>query len=745
MKLRVALCVSCLLVIANVAALGQEPKEAAAPESGLAEQTGPGLRVVVPEPAQTSVLYTTGEQVELKNIYSVWTPIVDSDVSGVTPAEMEAVIHTHLARMQRAQDEGTLVRIDSSRARDDRSFDVTFITDGSVPQAAQDALLAAEAYLEALFLDNTTLTINISFQNVGNPNILGYASSSYVDSVTYNVTRSSLINGMDGDDVIQDWLPAGSTVPVRYGSGGWLIDEDTIAWTQANYRAAVGSVGGVDANVVFNTQVSFDYFPQNGIASGSISFLDVAIHEAGHTLGFVSGNDAGTYMTSLDLYRFQRTDDDNDYNPDTYEEFQTTPRRVAYNTPDDQHISDLIIEEYRMSDGDPYQGSHFRQQSPRIGLMAPAIGSGVTLFPNYYLEADLAMFDAIGWDYAPDCNGNGVDDTEDLVNCDGSPWCSDCNNNGVIDECDLIYGTSFDCDGNGVPDTCDLAECDGSTWCSDCNGNGIIDLCDLMNCFGDPACGDCDANGVPDGCEYDPADCDGDGIADACELAQGMADDCNANGRIDSCDFIATFTAASGPLSPLGDNTPQSYVVVDSPEPQSDVSFVFEAYGDLNTSLESVDVEVNGTYLGTIFGYPTATCAADLQATLPMAQAAYDALRLAGDITITMIPSDLVGADECPQGDFISVTVAYDVPGSQDRDGNLVPDECQVGDMNCDGIISAADIDPFVIYLVDPATWSATYGPGGLGCPAWYGDLNGDGEGTAADIDPFVQRLVGAD
>ncbi|MEP0847741.1 MAG: immunoglobulin domain-containing protein, partial [Phycisphaerae bacterium] len=63
---------------------------------------------------------------------------------------------------------------------------------------------------------------------------------------------------------------------------------------------------------------------------------------------------------------------------------------------------DIISNEYRMSDGSPYQGSHFREQSsPHIGLMDPAIAGGETWYPNYFLSADLNMFDAIGWDYPP--------------------------------------------------------------------------------------------------------------------------------------------------------------------------------------------------------------------------------------------------------------------------------------------------------------------------------------------------------
>jgi len=43
-----------------------------------------------------------------------------------------------------------------------------------------------------------------------------------------------------------------------------------------------------------------------------------------------------------------------------------------------------------------------------------------------------------------DCNLNGIDDAEDLSNCDGSPWCSDCNDNGILDECDVAEEKSYD-------------------------------------------------------------------------------------------------------------------------------------------------------------------------------------------------------------------------------------------------------------------------------------------------------------
>ena len=57
------------------------------------------------------------------------------------------------------------------------------------------------------------------------------------------------------------------------------------------------------------------------------------------------------------------------------------------------------------------------------------------------------------------------------------------------------------------------------------------------------------------------------------------------------------------------------------------------------------------------------------------------------------------------------------------------------GDMNCDGLISYADIDPFVEAFAGESAWPYA------DCPWLNADLNGDGEVTYADIDPFVSSL----
>jgi len=359
-------------------------------------ERAPWPTLVIPTGTETSTLYQDGSQVEIETD-ARWKLVCGSNPVGVTSEDLQRFADTHYAAMET----GEIKVIDSGLRTS--GINIIFNTDSSVPGDAEDALVLVEEYLETLFADPITVTINVSFQYMGDGGVIGATSSNYVSNVSYSTSRTGLIAGMDSDDSIQEWLPTGSSIPVRYnGSSDSVSSENQIDWTKAAYRATIGSTSGSAASMSYNTVFDFDYDPSNGISGGSMSFVDVAIHEVGHALGFTSGTDWGAYMTALDVYRFQRLDGSGDYNPDTYEEFQTTPRLVDYNNPNDQHISDLIDAEYRMSDGSPWQASHFREQSsPWIGLMDPAFSSGETHYPSYFSGADLNMFDAIGYDFPP--------------------------------------------------------------------------------------------------------------------------------------------------------------------------------------------------------------------------------------------------------------------------------------------------------------------------------------------------------
>jgi hypothetical protein len=242
-------------------------------------------------------------------------------------------------------------------------LDIQFVV-SSPPSGAQAALDAVAMYIESLFSDPITLSINVNFQSL-EPGILG-STVSYVIESSWTNTRNGLINGMDIDDTIQPYLPAGSTIPVRYDiSSGTVTNENRCIFTKANYRATIGSVSGTVADITINSNYNWDYNPNNGIPYGYYCFQSVLAHEVGHVLGFISYNDPQiTDILALDCYRFQRSDGSGNYNPDTLTEFQTTARlawKDASGSSTDDCNSDLISVEYRMSDGYPYQASHFSQ------------------------------------------------------------------------------------------------------------------------------------------------------------------------------------------------------------------------------------------------------------------------------------------------------------------------------------------------------------------------------------------------
>ena len=61
------------------------------------------------------------------------------------------------------------------------------------------------------------------------------------------------------------------------------------------------------------------------------------------------------------------------------------------------------------------------------------------------------------------------------------------------------------------------------------------------------------------------------------------------------------------------------------------------------------------------------------------------------------------------------------------------------GDLNCDDLINAFDIDPFVLALANPEEYMLAF----PWCDIIRADVNFDGAVNAFDIDPFVLRLTG--
>ena len=61
------------------------------------------------------------------------------------------------------------------------------------------------------------------------------------------------------------------------------------------------------------------------------------------------------------------------------------------------------------------------------------------------------------------------------------------------------------------------------------------------------------------------------------------------------------------------------------------------------------------------------------------------------------------------------------------------------GDVNCDGVISYADIAPFVLAISDRTAYEHRY----FSCDFMLADIDGDGYANYGDINAFVALLSG--
>ncbi len=365
----------------------------------------PDALVAVAEAGRTTAVMNTGEVVEL-DVQQVWKPVCGTTAGALDAPALAAIADAHNAAFAGEDAEVTVVNsLRGTAMCSVPQINVVYNVTGTIPNGALASFQRAEAYLESLFGDPITITVNVSFSNLGG-GVLGATSSNYVTAQTWANARTGLINGMDAGDTLQTSLPSGTTIPVRYdGTTATVTNENRVFFTVANFNATLGSTPTIAANMSYNSAFAWDFDPTNGVVGSQFSLTDVVIHETGHAMGFVSGTDFRTGdIEAIDIIRFQRTDGTGDFNPDTTAEFGTTPRTVSFNTPNDDANSDLITVEYRMSDGDPNQASHFREQGTNIGLMDPQIANGQTFVSrtggfSYFAASDLNVFDFVGYDY----------------------------------------------------------------------------------------------------------------------------------------------------------------------------------------------------------------------------------------------------------------------------------------------------------------------------------------------------------
>ncbi|MGJ3252105.1 MAG: NF038122 family metalloprotease [Elainellaceae cyanobacterium] len=299
-------------------------------------------------------------------------------------------------------------------------------SNGATSQQALDAFTTASQPWSSRLQDDVVINLNIGFERL-NSSVLGttlpvevkYSYDAVLDALSRDVTSSndaiatSSLQSTSAFDLLINYT---SDNPNGYGSSTAYLDNDgsknnrQIRITSANAKSlGLQSNTGQDGSITFNSDINWDFIPEDGIATGAFDFISVATHEIGHALGFISGVDL------LDQYSPFQVNRNEFYFPEdtfagvsTLDLFRFSDESVAY--------GDGVIDwtagsnpKYFSIDGgqtplgnfstgtfngDGKATSHWKN-GQNLGIMDPDIRTGESLSIS---SLDLLAFDVIGWD-----------------------------------------------------------------------------------------------------------------------------------------------------------------------------------------------------------------------------------------------------------------------------------------------------------------------------------------------------------
>lgn len=277
---------------------------------------------------------------------------------------------------------------------------------GNAPALA--AFDRAAALWESYIADPILVTITADMANLGNPNIIGQASSVLLQA-PYATIRGQMVTDEAAEGSVHPIVAAipGSepswTLPAGYSSNLQLSGSKA-SLKALGFLGLDGAFGASDSTITFNSTFSFDYDNSDGVAGGTMDFEMVAAHEIGHALGFSSSVDLVDSVPgqafaprTLDLFRFSDGDATDPADATGFGAFaRNLEPGTAANTDLVYSLFGAAAENLMstgVNNGDGHQASHWKDDLG-IGLMDPTLAYGelTSISP-----ADLVALDVIGY------------------------------------------------------------------------------------------------------------------------------------------------------------------------------------------------------------------------------------------------------------------------------------------------------------------------------------------------------------